>query len=303
MKRSVSAAVALLSVAFTLPVWAQDPAMDSSSGAETLDAGSAPMEVAQEDTATDAGTAEAAPADTSAETAPDTSAEAAPADTGSETSGEATTTEAAPAEAGTEATAEAPAEASTEVGVETTEAAPTEEAAAEEAPAGEEPREPFYLYVGADYANVTLSLSDDAREAAFGGHNPRSDMYRLRVGTRLFGSIGLEAQYGLADTDDDEAGKYEVAAYYGAYLVPTGMLFDVVEISVPVGYSVFKAERGNATTELDGVSYGMNIEVPIAIGVEWLPEIRIGGGGLVYQAHDESRVYGYHAGLRADFKL
>jgi len=179
---------------------------------------------------------------------------------------------------------------------------PAEEPPAEEAPA-EDAREPFRLYAGVDYAHLTLSLSDEAREAQFGGNNPDSDMYRLRVGARVLDAVALELQYGIADTQDDEAGKFEVGEYYGAFLVPTGALFDLIEVSVPVGYSVFTAERGAAETELDGVSYGLNLELPIAIGAEWLPDIRIGGGGLVYQAHTAARVWGYHFGIRADFKI
>lgn len=262
MKRSASAAAALLGVAFVLQMWTPDASADGMNEPPPADT------AAPEDTA-------AAPEPAVTEPAPvEATAEAAPA----------------------EVVAEAPAEEAP------VEEAPVEEAPVEEA-ASEDAGEPFYLYAGVDYAKVTLSISDEAREAQFGGRNPRSDFYRLRLGTRIFGAVGLEAQYGIADSKDDEDDKFETAAYYGAFIVPTGTLFDLFEIAVPVGYSVFKAEKGNATTELDGVSYGLNIEVPIPLGGDWLPELRLGGGGLVYQAHDDTRVYGYHFGVRADFKL
>ncbi|HEY0916412.1 MAG TPA: outer membrane beta-barrel protein, partial [Solimonas sp.] len=185
--------------------------------------------------------------------------------------------------------------------------APVEEAAAEEAPAeetaSEDSGEPFHFYLGVDKAEITLALSDDALETAFGSDELESSMYRIRAGMRLLDAVGLELQYGVADDKDDGAKKFEVGEYYGIFVVPTGSLFELVEISVPIGYSSMKAERGAASETFDGVSYGVNLEVPITLNSEWFPDIRIGGGGLVYRADRDSRVYGYHFGVRLDFKI
>ncbi|PPE75910.1 hypothetical protein C3942_03240 [Solimonas fluminis] len=182
------------------------------------------------------------------------------------------------------------------------EEAPAEEAPAEET-ASEDSGEPFHFYLGVDKAEVTLALSDDALETAFGSDELDSSLFRIRAGMRLLEAVGLELQYGIADDKDDEAKKFEVGEYYGIFVVPTGSLFELVEISVPIGYSSMKAEKGGASETFDGVSYGVNLEVPITLNSEWFPDIRVGGGGLVYRADRDSRVYGYHFGVRLDFKI
>ncbi|MDM4772264.1 hypothetical protein [Solimonas sp. SE-A11] len=288
MKRSASAAAVLMGVLFSLPALAQDPAADEAVAPESAEvapaeemAAEAPAdtEAAADATAADAAGTEAAPADASAEAA-DASAEAAPAD-------------GAAAELSAES---APAEE-----------APVEEAASEEAPAeetaSEDSGEPFHFYLGVDKAEITLALSDTALETAFGGDELESSMYRIRAGMRLLDAVGLELHYGVADDKDDGAKKFEIGEYYGIFVVPTGSLFELVEISVPIGYSSMKAERGAASETFDGVSYGVNLEVPITLNSEWFPDIRIGGGGLVYRADRDSRVYGYHFGVRLDFKI
>ncbi|AXQ30310.1 hypothetical protein D0B54_17250 [Solimonas sp. K1W22B-7] len=278
-----------------LPVMAQEEATAASpESAEVAPAdASAPADVSAADAAgaeaapADAAAAEAAPADAAAA---DAGAEAAPADVAAE----AAPADAAAADLSAEAAPveEAPAEAAAEE-------APAEDSASESADSGE----PFHFYIGVDKAEVTLALSDDALVTAFGGDELESSMYRIRAGTRLLDAVGIELHYGVADDKDDGAEKFEVGEYYGIFVVPTGSLFELVEISVPIGYSSMKAERGAASETFDGVSYGLNVEVPITLNSDWIPDIRLGGGGLVYRADRDSRVYGYHFGVRLDFKI
>ena len=297
MKRSASAAAVLMGVLFSLPALAQDPAAEEAVAPESAEV--APAEPMAAEAPADTG----APADATAADAAGT--EAAPADAAAE---------AAPADASTEsvdASAEAaPVDgAAADLSAESApaEEAPAEEAAAEEAPAeetaSEDSGEPFHFYLGVDKAEITLALSDTALETAFGGDELESSMYRIRAGMRLLDAVGLELHYGVADDKDDGAKKFEVGEYYGIFVVPTGSLFELIEISVPIGYSSMKAERGAASETFDGVSYGVNLEVPITLNSEWFPDIRIGGGGLVYRADRDSRVYGYHFGVRLDFKI
>ncbi|WP_133164222.1 hypothetical protein [Solimonas fluminis] len=296
MKRSASAAAVLMGMLFSLPALAQDPVAEEAPAAESAEAApaEAPAEAGADAAATEEAAPAEAPADASAEAAPaDPSAEAAPADASAESApadaaAADLSAEAAPAE-------EAPVEAAAEE-------APAEEAPAEET-ASEDSGEPFHFYLGVDKAEVTLALSDDALETAFGSDELDSSLFRIRAGMRLLEAVGLELQYGIADDKDDEAKKFEVGEYYGIFVVPTGSLFELVEISVPIGYSSMKAEKGGASETFDGVSYGVNLEVPITLNSEWFPDIRVGGGGLVYRADRDSRVYGYHFGVRLDFKI
>lgn len=298
--------VLLLGAMLSLPLWAQETAVDEAPA--MTDEAMPAEEVAAEEAAPaeEAAVEEAAPAEEvaaepAAEDAPvaeDTAAAEAPAE-------EAATTEAAPAEEAPAADLAAEAapveEAAPAEDMAASEEAPAEEASSEEA-ASEDAGEPFHLYGGVDMAHLTLSLSEDALRAAYAGDDFESDFYRARIGTRIFGVIGLEAHFGQADSDGTESGEVEVGEYYGVYMVPTGTLFDVIEVSAPIGYSMLSLERGNTAEDFDGVSFGLNFEVPLFI-TEGGTGLRIGGGGTVYQADRKSRVYGYHAGLRFDFQL
>ena len=164
-------------------------------------------------------------------------------------------------------------------------------------------RDPIRLYAGADYAWLTASLSSDQLKAKFGGDEFDSRFYRARFGTRLFGKIGVEGQFGFSDTDDTEPGDVEVSEYVGVFIVPTGVIFDLIEVAAPIGYSVTELSGRGASHKFDGFSFGLNFEIPLLIDVENFPDIRIGGGGTVYQAEREARVYGYHAGIRFDFNI
>ncbi len=91
---------------------------------------------------------------------------------------------------------------------------------------------------------------------------------------------------------------------YGLYVVPTGNLFRFIEVSAPIGYSHLRIENSNGKIDTDSLSFGVNIEFPIYVNSESrLPDVRIGGGGVVYYAEREQRTYGYHAGVRLDFKI
>lgn len=182
-----------------------------------------------------------------------------------------------------------------------------EETVAADEPVAEETavsdREPWELYVGADHAWLRASFSDTALKNKFGGDEFESTFYRIRAGVRLFGAVGVEAHYGIKDEDDTESGTIEVGDYWGVFVVPTGTLFNFIELAAPIGYSRTQLQRGNAKETFDGLSFGLNFEIPLLIDVSWFPDLRIGGGGTVYQAENDSRVYGYHAGIRIDFKL
>lgn len=190
------------------------------------------------------------------------------------------------------------------------EEAPAEEVAAEEAPAEEpaeeapvEEDEPFYLYGGIDYVDLEASFSSDALKASFGGETFGSQFYRARVGTRVFEVVGLEAHFGQADSDGTDPGEVEVDSYWGVYAVPTGTFLDIVEISAPVGFSAMTLTRGAAEIEFNRLAYGLNVEFPLRAFAEGLPDLRFGGGGMVYQAENHARTYGFHFGVRLDLAL
>lgn len=318
MKKSANVAVALIGIMLAMPAVAQEAEADAVEPEMEAAAESVGEEAVADDAAAESEISEAAPAEEFVEEAPaeeavadDLSAEAAPVD---ETAAaeEAPADDAVSEEAGAEemAAEEAPVE---EVPVEETvaedsysesgsEGSDSEDGSSEEDSSGDD-GEPFYLYAGVDMVEVRASFSDDALIAKFGDDKLNSSYYRLRVGTRLFEAIGVEAHYGLPDQDDSGERNFETGEYYGAFIVPTGVFLDVVEISAPVGYTLTKVERGGASEKFDAVSFGLNIEVPITLDSEWLPDIRIGGGGTVYQAKNDARIYGYHFGIRLDFKL
>lgn len=160
----------------------------------------------------------------------------------------------------------------------------------------------FPLYVGADYAFLTAALSKDKLKNTLGGGDSYdSNFYRLRVGTRLLEAIGLEANYGIKGSGSDDVDTDQM---YGLYVVPTGVVFEILEVSTPVGYSHLEIKNSAGKLKFDGVSFGVNFEVPVFVREgSAIPAIRLGGGGTVYYAGGEARVYGFQAGLRMDFKL
>ncbi|MFP5306151.1 MAG: outer membrane beta-barrel protein [Gammaproteobacteria bacterium] len=169
--------------------------------------------------------------------------------------------------------------------------------------AAEEKDEPLELYAGADYVWSNVSFSKPAFIEDFGDNELSSSMYRVRAGMRLHERIGIEAQVGLGDTDTDglEDDEYSTSQFYAIYLVPTGVLLDLFEVAASIGYAHTELERADVSESLGGASFGINVEVPLYTGDAY--ELRIGGGGAVFRAQNSARIYGYHAGLRVDFKI
>lgn len=179
-----------------------------------------------------------------------------------------------------------------------TEEAPAEEGAeAEEAPAEDGASEPWQVYVGADYVNTVLSLSAPPSAPA---SDFDSTMVRLRGGARVLDGIGLELHYGF-DQADEDAGEVTTDAYYGAYIVPTATLFDVLELHFPVGYA--RSEFGDSGDALGSIAYGVDLELPVKSLWDALPDVRLTGGWMVYYQKSDARVYGANFGLRYDFSL
>ncbi len=166
----------------------------------------------------------------------------------------------------------------------------------------EEAAEPIPLYFGADYAWTSASFSNDTLVAKFGSDQLDSNMIRVRGGVRMFKKIGLEVQYGFEGQGADETtNEYSTSNFYGVYLVPTGVLLDFLEVGASIGYASTKLERGDASETLSGASFGVNFELPILTTESF--DIRIGAGGEVYRAQPSARIYGYHAGVRIDFRV
>jgi hypothetical protein len=164
-----------------------------------------------------------------------------------------------------------------------------------------EPREPWKLYGGLDFAQPTLSLSDAALSSRFGRRELDSNMLRLRAGVRFFSWIGVEVQLGSGG-DAQAADEYDVATYGGVFFVPTGLLFDTIEVAALVGLTQLKAERGNVSETFGGPAFGVNVELPLRGLMESLPDLRLGVGYMVYDHNNRHRIYGAHAGLRYDFQ-
>ena len=178
------------------------------------------------------------------------------------------------------------------------ESAPVEEAPVEEVPA--EAAAPYALYVGIAKDQATVSFADAGLQARFGGRRFDSSQLRLRAGMRLWDAIGVELQLG-SNSADTAKGEVELSGYKGLMFVPTGVVFDLLEVSGMLGYSEVEAERGAQSEKLAGTSYGFNVELPLRSFSESLPNLRLGAGGLVYNDRRSARAFSLNAGLRYDF--
>ncbi|HVT34712.1 MAG TPA: hypothetical protein VHE37_03985, partial [Nevskiaceae bacterium] len=167
----------------------------------------------------------------------------------------------------------------------------------------ETPANPHKLYLGAEYNRLTLSISDPAMATNFGGSTFTTRMYTVRAGIRVFDVMGLELQGGIKGDNGNDPGKAELSSYYGAFFVPTGNVFDLFEVSATLGYNAFTLSRGNASVKFARPAFGVNAELPIREISESLPDLRFTAGYKVYYEEHDSRVYGFHAGLRYDFQL
>lgn len=166
----------------------------------------------------------------------------------------------------------------------------------------------YRFYLGADYDWLTLSVSDSSSSGGFPVDNYSSRIYDVRVGYRVFDRIGVEFHYGIKAQDGDQPGTFGVDHYYGVFVAPTGTVLNTVELSALVGYtwdSVTQAVPGQMRYHkaINSAAFGANLEFPIKVISDSLPNIRIGGGGIVTVQRVEQRIYGFHVGLRYDFGL
>ncbi len=161
------------------------------------------------------------------------------------------------------------------------------------------------FYFGADYADATLSVSNDGVGDIPSGKYT-SKFIDLRAGYRVFNAVGIEVHYGIPGTDASaDGGRIKEDEYYAIFAVPTASVFSAFELSFPLGYTHSKVRRefggGSSRTNLDSVAFGVNIEVPVRVFWDKLPDVRLTGGGLVYNQKSDARYYGFHYGLRYDF--
>jgi len=240
-----------------------------------------------------------------ASAAPAAAAEAAPADAADTTpAADAPAADATASDAAATPAADASADASSSADTSTTSDSSGSDSAASSGSDAAAAREPLYLYGGVDYAFLTASLSKDSLKTALGGADSYdSNFYRTRVGVRLLPFISVEGQYGIKASSSG-SDKADTQQMYGAYLVPTGVLFDLIEVSAPVGYSHVELQNSNGKAKFDAASFGLNVEIPVYVSSNpHIPDVRVGGGGTVYYAGTDARVYGFQAGVRLDFKL
>ena len=158
------------------------------------------------------------------------------------------------------------------------------------------------FYVGLDYDMAKIDINDKGTREALGRRRFESNFYKLRLGARIFEGVGLEFHAGFPD-NDASARKLETKQFYALYLVPTGVLFDMVEVSARIGYAYTELESELGKDDADGASFGLGIEVPLRHFGEGMPNIRVGAGGTVYQEERDGRVFGWHGGVRYDFTL
>lgn len=158
------------------------------------------------------------------------------------------------------------------------------------------------FYVGLEYDMTKIDIDDGATREALGRRRFDSNFYKLRLGARIFEGVGLEVQAGFPDNDASSS-KLETKQFYALYLVPTGVLFDMVEVSARLGYAYTELESEVGKDDADGASFGLAVELPLRHFGEGMPNLRIGAGGTVYQEDREGRVYGWHGGIRYDFTL
>lgn len=158
------------------------------------------------------------------------------------------------------------------------------------------------FYIGLEYDMTKVDINDSDTREALGRRKFESNFYKLRLGARIFEGVGLELHAGFPD-NDASSHKLETKQFYGLYLVPTGVLFDLVEVSARVGYAYTELKSELGKDDADGASFGLAVELPLRHFGEGMPNLRIGAGGTVYQEDRKGRVYGWHGGIRYDFTL
>lgn len=321
-------AVLLVGASVVLPVFAQEtpaeetaPAADSAAPVSDPSATPAEADAPAAEQPADAPTADAAtpPADSASAPADAPAADAtaspsgdasAPVDAAAPSDG---TTAASPDAAASDAQSSADAAAPAEPAADSSGAVAESGASSDgSAASGEGERKPWAFYAGYDYAHLNFLISDPAPQSSpnppamqtqFGGDSFASNFHQIRFGMRVFDVIGIEAHVGQKADDGAKAGTVAVKDAVGIYVVPTGTVLETLEVSALVGYSKMTLERPGASADLKGVSYGVNAELPLRVLSESLPDIRLGGGFMVYHQDTESRTYGTHFGVRYDFKI
>ena len=158
------------------------------------------------------------------------------------------------------------------------------------------------LYVGVEYDMTKIDINDSETREALGRRRFESSFYKLRLGARIFEGVGLEFHAGFPDANASSR-KLETKQFYGVYLVPTGVLFDLVEVSARLGYAYIELESELGKDDADGASFGLAVELPLRLLGEGMPNLRLGAGGTVYQEERDGRVFGWHGGIRYDFTL
>jgi hypothetical protein len=158
------------------------------------------------------------------------------------------------------------------------------------------------FYVGLDYDMTKIDINDKGTREALGRRRFESNFYKLRLGARIFDGVGLEFHAGFPDNNASSR-KLETKQFYALYLVPTGVLFDLVEISARLGYAYTELKSELGKDDADGPSFGIGVELPLRNFGEGMPNLRVGVGGTVYQEERDGRVFGWHGGIRYDFTL
>lgn len=166
------------------------------------------------------------------------------------------------------------------------------------------------LYVGADYVDLDVSVFTDGTNGTQTQQRADFDssMYRGRVGVVLNENFNVEAQFG-SNAADELDGELELDTYYGVFVVPHASPLGSLNISVPIGFSVVEFE--GADEDVNGVSFGINFEIPLSsfVGVvsenaaEAMPNIVLSGGFTNYVAKDEGTIRGANIGLKYQFSL
>lgn len=217
--------------------------------------------------------------------------------------------EEAPAEAAADPVAESAAESATESAADAAAAEATEAAADAAEDSGSASEDGggsssggMSYFIALDRTEAKLDLSDDALEQRFGDDRLDGGLYRAHLGVQFVPGISLEGVVGFAPDKADAGDEFKAKQHYAVYLMPTGNVLDLFEVSARMGYAWSKAEAGNGQTErFDGVSYGVELQLPVRVIAASLPNLRVVVGATVLSQDKDARTASWHYGLRYDF--
>jgi hypothetical protein len=134
-----------------------------------------------------------------------------------------------------------------------------------------------------------------------------TNFYIAKLGVRpeAFGGrasfISFEVHYGISKSDDEDPEFVKTDKYYGGFIVPTATVLELFELSFPLGYARTEMAAGSAEESYNSIAFGANVQFPVKLFFESLPDIRFVVGGMVFHQSSDARIYGYTAGLRWDF--